>query len=152
MRRSSDTLAAGTWQGASTDVVVLDYDARHRRRTVLTCLSGHEVLLDLPVAVRLHDGDALRLDDGGYIEVRAAAEPLLELRTASAAELTRLAWHLGNRHVAAELGDGWLRIRPDHVLADLAVRLGATVEPLSAPFEPEAGAYAAHAHPPLRAP
>jgi len=104
------------------------------------------------VARQLHDGDALRLDDGSYVEVRAAAEPLLELRTASPAELTRLAWHLGNRHVAAELGHGWLRIRPDHVLADLAVRLGATVEAVSAPFEPEAGAYAAHAHAPLRAP
>ena len=152
MRRISATLAAGRWQGASADAVVLDYDARHRRRTVLRCLSGREVLLDLPVAVQLHDGDALQLDDGSYIEVRAAPEPLLELRTASAAELTRLAWHLGNRHVAAELGDGWLRIRPDHVLADLAVRLGATVVSVSAPFEPEAGAYAAHAHPPLRAP
>jgi len=152
MRRSSAALAAGQWQGSSSDAVVLDYEARHRRRTVLRCISGREVLLDLPVAVQLHDGDALQLDDGSYVEVRAAAEPLLELRTASPAELTRLAWHLGNRHVAVELGDGCLRIRPDHVLADLAVRLGATVEPVSAPFEPEAGAYAAHAHAPLRAP
>jgi urease accessory protein len=152
VRRITGTAAAGTWQGSSTDAVVLDYDARHRRRTVLRCLSGSEVLLDLPAAVQLHDGDALQLEDGSYVEVRAAAEPLLELRTASAAALTRLAWHLGNRHVAAELGDGWLRIRPDHVLADLAVRLGATVAPIDAPFEPEAGAYATHAHPPLRAP
>ena len=151
MKRITGTAAAGTWQGAAIDAVLLDYDARHRRRTVLRCLSGSELLLDLPVAAQLRDGDALLLEDGGYIEVRAAAERLLELRTASAAALTRLAWHLGNRHVAAELGDGWLRIRADHVLADLAVRLGATVRPIDAPFEPEAGAYARHAHPPMRA-
>ena len=146
MKRITAALTAGTWHGSPIDAVVLDYDARHLRRTVLCCTSGREVLLDLPLAVQLHEGDALLLDDGGYVEVRAAKEPLLELRTASPAALTRLAWHLGNRHVAAELGDGWLRIRPDHVLADLAVRLGATVESISAPFEPEAGAYAAHSH------
>jgi len=146
VRRISATVAAGTWRGSPIDVVVLDYDARHRRRMVLCCASGREVLLDLPIAVQLHDGDALQLDDGGYVEVRAAREPLLELRTASPAALTQLAWHLGNRHVAVELGEGWLRIRPDHVLADLAVRLGATVESISAPFEPEAGAYATHTH------
>jgi urease accessory protein len=152
VRRITGTFEAGTWQVPAIDAVVLDYDARHRRRTVLRCLSGREVLLDLPVTVQLHDGDALQLDDGGYVEVRAAEEPLLELRTASPEALTRLAWHFGNRHVAAELGHGWLRIRPDHVLADLAARLGATVESISAPFEPEAGAYAAHSHGLIRRP
>jgi urease accessory protein len=110
------------------------------------CASGREVLLDLAAAVQLRHGDALVLDEGGLIEVHAACEPLLELRTKSAASLTRLAWHLGNRHVAAELADAALRIRPDHVLAELARRLGATVIEVEAPFDPEPGAYSAHAH------
>ena len=152
MQRITGTVAAGNWQGAPADAVRLDYDGRHRRRTVLRCVSGRELLLDLAVAVQLHDGDALELENGGYIEVQAAPEPLLELRTGSPAALTRLAWHFGNRHVAAELGEGWLRIRADHVLADLAMRLGATVAAIHAPFEPEPGAYTAHSHALIRAP
>jgi urease accessory protein len=150
VQRASHTAAAGTWSGTACDLAVLDYEGRHRRRTMLLCASGRKVLLDLATAVQLRHGDALVLDDGGLVEVHAACEPLLELRAGSAANLTRLAWHLGNRHVAAELGDAWLRIRPDHVLADLARRLGATVIEVSAPFDPESGAYAAHAHAAVR--
>jgi urease accessory protein len=152
VQRASHTAAAGTWSGTACDLAVLDYEGRHRRRTMLRCASGREVLLDLAAAVQLRHGDALVLDDGGLVEVHAAPEPLLELRAGSAANLTRLAWHLGNRHVAAELGDAWLRIRPDHVLADLARRLGATVIEVSAPFDPESGAYAAHTHAAARQP
>jgi len=152
VEHASEVLAAGTWGAIPVDAVELDYDGRHRRRVVLTCVSGREVLLDLPAAVQLKDGDALRLGDGGHVMIRAAAEPLLELRAPSAHALTRLAWHLGNRHVPAQLGDSWLRIRPDHVLADLARRLGADVLEVAAPFEPEAGAYAGHAHSMVRRP
>jgi urease accessory protein len=146
VQRASHIAAAGTWTGPACDRALLDYEARHRRRTKLQCESGREVMLDLAAALRLRHGDALVLDDGGLVEVHAAREPLLELRTACAANLTRLAWHLGNRHVAVELGDASLRIQPDHVLADLARRLGATVIEVAAPFDPEPGAYAAHAH------
>jgi urease accessory protein len=152
MDHATEVAAAGTWDGAPVDVVELDYDGRHRRRVVMTCASGRALLLDLPAAVQLRDGDALRLADGGHVVVRAAAEPLLELRAPSAHALVRLAWHLGNRHVPAELGDGWLRIRPDHVLADLARRLGAEVLEKAAAFEPEPGAYAGHAHAMVRRP
>ena len=152
MERASEVLPAGTWDRDSVDVVELDYDGRHRRRVVLVCASGRELLLDLPVAVQLKDGDGLALEAGGCVVVRAASEPLLELRAPSAHALTRLAWHLGNRHVPAQLGDGWLRIRPDHVLADLARLLGADVCETMAAFEPEPGAYAGHAHSMVRRP
>ncbi len=150
MQRATAIAVAGSWAGMPTDRVLLDYEGRHRRRATLTCESGREVLLDLPAAVQLRDGDALRLEDGALIEIRAAAEPLLELRTESAAALVRLAWHLGNRHVAAELGDGYLRIRADHVLAGLAARLGASVLEVQTSFDPEPGAYSGHAHPLVR--
>ena len=70
------------------------------------------------------------------------------MRCADAFELARAAYHLGNRHVAVELGEGWLRIQADHVLEGMLVGRGAEVSPISAPFEPEAGAYAhGHQHP-----
>jgi urease accessory protein len=146
MQRASSTAVAGTWSGPPLDRVALDYEGRHRRRITLRCASGREVLLDLPAVTHLRGGDAIRLDDGGFVEVCAAAEPLLELRAPSPGALVRLAWHLGNRHVAAELGDDCLRIRADHVLANLALQLGATVLEVQQPFDPEPGAYSAHTH------
>jgi urease accessory protein len=121
---------------------------RRRRRFALTADDGTQFLLDLPEAPRLREGDGLLLERTGVVEVRAAPERLLELACADAAALVRLAWHLGNRHVPAELRPGAIRIREDHVLAEMAVRLGARVAPLEAPFDPEGGAYAGagHAH------
>ena len=78
----------------------------------------------------------------------AAPEALLEVRCTDCHALTRAAYHLGNRHVAVEVGEGWLRIQADHVLEGMLRGLGAEVVALSAPFEPEAGAYAhGHQHP-----
>lgn len=138
---------ASTWSGAAVDRVVLDFEGRHRRRVAMTAAKGTAFLLDLPAAERLHGGDALVLEDGRLIEVVAAAEPLLELRCDDARHLARLAWHLGNRHLPAQVFNGALRIRRDHVIAAMAVRLGARVIEIEAPFEPEGGAYQApHAH------
>jgi urease accessory protein len=146
VRHVTRILEAAAPHEPATRRVTLDYDARHRRRAVLSCDDGSEVLLDLPAAVHLQHGDALLLDDGTLVAVHAAPEAVLQLATRSEHERVRIAWHLGNRHVATELGPGWLRIRVDHVLAELAARLGATVTTIEAPFNPEAGAYAGHAH------
>jgi urease accessory protein len=146
VERITEVTLAGNWTGPAVDAVELDYDGRHRRRLALTCESGRLLMLDLPSAVQMRDGDALRLADGSWVAVRAAHESLVELRATGAHAVARLAWHFGNRHVPAQLGDGWLRIRPDHVLAELARRLGAEVIEVEAPFEPEPGAYAQHGH------
>lgn len=138
--------AASTWSGEAADRVVLDYDARHRRRIAMTGKNGIAFLLDLPSPGGLHGGDALLLEDGRLVEVVAAAEPLLEVRCADARHLARVAWHLGNRHVPTQLLGHSLRIRRDHVLANLAVQLGADVVEVDAPFDPEGGAYAATDH------
>jgi urease accessory protein len=142
---------ASTWSGEPADRVVLDFDDRHRRRIAMTGSKGTAFLLDLPSSARLHGGDALVLEDGRLIEVVAAAEPLLEIRGDDAKHLARLAWHLGNRHLPAQVLDGALRIRRDHVIAAMALSLGARVIEIEAPFEPEGGAYQrphAHAHDP----
>jgi urease accessory protein len=144
---------ATAWAGNAADSVVLDYDDRHRRRMAMKATKGLAFLLDLPAATSLRNGDALVLEDGRLVEVVAAPEPLLEIRCADPLQLTRVAWHLGNRHVPVQVLARSLRIRRDHVLAEMAAQLGARVIEIEAPFDPEGGAYAAvadgqdhHAH------
>ena len=112
--------AADSWSGQPADRVVLDYDDRHRRRIAMTGNKGTAFLLDLPSPAELRGGDALLLEDGRLVEVVAAPELLLEIRCADARHLARVAWHIGNRHVPAQVLSNALRIRRDHVLADLA--------------------------------
>jgi urease accessory protein len=139
--RATAIKAATTWSGQPADRVVLDYDDRHRRRRAMTASRGLSFLLDLPDAAWLHGGDALVLEDGRLIEVVAAPEPLLEIRCADARHLARIAWHLGNRHLPTQVLMGALRIRRDHVIAEMAAGLGARVTEIEAPFDPEGGAY-----------
>lgn len=147
MMRATAMKPASAWTGAAADRVVLDHGDRHCRRVTLTGANGLAFVLDLPTAMRLHGGDALVLEDGRLVEVVAAPEALLEIRCADPHHLARVAWHFGNRHVPVEVRSGALRIRRDHVLADLAQKLGARVVALEAPFEPEGGAYEdAHHH------
>jgi urease accessory protein len=131
---------AGEWSGALQSIV-LDYDRRHRRRMRFTTVEGGEVVLDLAEAVHIRDGDAMVLEDGRFVAVKAADEALLEVR-AEADELVRLAWHLGNRHLAVQFLPGALRILYDHVIAEMIVGLGGDVARVTGPFDPESGAYA----------
>jgi urease accessory protein len=141
--RAISIKAAATWSGDTADSIVLDYDDRHRRRVAMTGTKGLRFLLDLPAAAELRGGDALVLEDGRLIEVVAAPEPLLEIRCSDPRHLARIAWHLGNRHLPTQLLAKALRIRRDHVIADMATQLGARVIEIEAPFDPEGGAYAA---------
>jgi urease accessory protein len=140
--RAISVQAAGTWSGEIADRVVLDYDDRHRRRLTMTGAKGTSFLLDLPAATELRGGDALVLEDDSLIEVVAAPELLLEIRCGDALHLARVAWHLGNRHLPTQLLPNTLRIRRDHVIADMVRQLGAEVIEIAAPFDPEGGAYA----------
>jgi len=141
MLHAHSVIPAGQWSGEPVDSVVLDYDERYRRRFAMTGVRGLGFLLDLPEAVMLRAGDGLKLEDGGVVEVVAAPEPLAEIRAADAAALTRVAWHLGNRHLPTELTKRSLRIRRDPVIEEMARGLGATVAAIDAPFNPEGGAY-----------
>ena len=123
----------------------LNFDARTKSRLRTQLAEGEEVGLFLPRGTILRGGDRLQAQDGRVVEVVSAPEDLLEARCADAFALARVAYHLGNRHVAVQVGEGWLRIQTDHVLKTMLTGLGADVHALSAPFEPEAGAYA-HGH------
>jgi urease accessory protein len=127
-------------EGAPADRVVLDYRGRFLRRKRLTTAGGAVLLVDLPETVSLEDGDAFVLEDGGLVRVEAAPETLVEV-TAGPRALARIAWHVGNRHTPAEVGEGWLRVRRDHVIEDMLAKLGAETRRVTAPFRPEGGAY-----------
>jgi urease accessory protein len=141
MIRATKVFAAEKWSHVATDRVVLDYDRRHRRRFAMTGEKGTEFLLDLAETAALRDGDGLLLEDGRIVEVRAAPEPLAEITAMDGAHLLRLAWHLGNRHLPTQLMGDRLRIRHDRVIEEMLIGLGAKVAAVTAPFDPEGGAY-----------
>jgi urease accessory protein len=137
---------AGHWpKERAAGALTLDFDGRHRRRIRLTTDQGEDVLLDLPKAVAMADGDGLQLEDGRWLEVQAAAELIVEVRHKDPHQLVRLAWHLGNRHLPTEIQSEVLRIRPDHVIEEMLHGFGADVVKMRAPFQPEGGAYSDHA-------
>ena len=143
--RATQVLPKGGWvERTAKHVVTLDFDDRFRRRRRYAAEGGFTFLLDLEEAVPLRDGDGLLLEAGGVILVRAAPEPLVEVRAESAGRLMRLAWHLGNRHLPTEIQAERLLIRDDHVIVAMLQGLGAELKRVDAPFNPEGGAYGDH--------
>ena len=137
----------GHWpEAGAAGSLTLDFDARHRRRIRLETDEGEAVLLDLPKAIAMADGDGLQLEDGRWLHVRAAAERVVEVTHDDPHQFVRLAWHLGNRHLPAEIRPHSLRIRPDHVIEDMLSGFGARLTYIDAPFQPEGGAYGGHGH------
>ena len=94
----------------------------------------------------LRHGDLLLADDGRVVEVEAASETVSTVHTSDAVLLARACYHLGNRHVALQIGSDWLRYQHDHVLDDMLRGFGLEVRVDEAPFEPEGGAYVAASH------
>lgn len=134
----------GHWSGVVIDRVVLPYDDRFRRRILLTSERGAKILLSLKEAQHLHTGDALETPDGALVEVVAAPEKLIEIRCANPTEMLRVAWHLGNRHLPTQIEKDMIFIRFDQVILDMVVGLGAATKIVTAPFDPEGGAYGGH--------
>ncbi|MBL1458947.1 MAG: urease accessory protein UreE [Methylophaga sp.] len=125
------------------DVVSLSFDLRQKSRIRVTLQSGVEAALYMQRGTILRGGDFLQADSGEIIEVIAADQAMMKVTATTSKALTRAAYHLGNRHVPLEIGDGWLKLEIDSVLKDMLLGLGVQVEELQAPFEPESGAYAA---------
>jgi urease accessory protein len=131
------------------DTVILDYAQRSAEKVTVTGAKGTVIAIDLHMPARLRTDDLLLLDDGALVEVVAAPEPLIEARAANLAGLSRLAWHLGDRHIPVQVLTNRVRARRDTDVETLLTSLGAKVTMIDAPFEPEGGAYAlsqAHDH------
>jgi urease accessory protein len=116
----------------------LPYELRQKSRLRARLASGEEVGLMLARGTVMRGGDVVKTTDGREVEIVAAKEKLLHIESD---QLARVAYHLGNRHVPVQIGAGFVRIAEDHVLEELARKLGARVSHIEAPFEPEAGAY-----------
>ena len=125
---------------------VLPFERRQKARQRTRIAAGDEVGLHLPRGTILRGGDLLRAADGTLLEVVAAHEPVSTVLSRDLRDLARVAYHLGNRHVALQIGPGWLRYLTDHVLDAMVAQLGLNVRHEHEPFEPEAGAYGAHSH------
>jgi len=130
-----------------TGELILPYELREKSRLRATLASGEEVAVFTVRGTVLRDGDLLRGDDGRVVRIAAAAEATYRVACPTPRDLLRCAFHLGNRHTQAQVGDGFLRIRQDSVLKEMLEGLGATVTAEDAPFEPESGAYGGgHGH------
>lgn len=126
------------------DRVVLAHDERHLRRRVLALAHGDRILVDLADPVSLDHGDVLVLDDGRRAEIVAADEEVYDIRPKDPVHLSELAWHIGNRHLAAQIEADRILILRDHVIKDMLEGLGATVREITEPFRPVRGAYSGH--------
>ena len=136
--------------------IELDWDVRQKSRFAATDSAGRELGIFLPRGTLVRGGDVLVAEDGSMVRVIAAPQPVLVIthctQHGTPFDLTRAAYHLGNRHVPIELQPDHLKIEPDHVLADMLRAMHLTVVPAREPFEPEGGAYGAagaghgHAH------
>lgn len=129
---------------AADEDLVLPFQLRTKSRLRTALPSGEEVGLILERGSVLRDGDLLLAEDGRVIRVVAAPETVSTVASEDTRALTRASYHLGNRHVALQIGKGWLRYQHDHVLDDMVRGLGLEVRVEEAPFEPEAGAYGTH--------
>ena len=134
-------------RAAHQEQLSLPFELRQKSRLRTKLASGEEAGLFLEHGSILRGGDCLRANDGRIVLIVAADEELMEAKCVTPFQLVRAAYHLGNRHVPVQIGDGWLRFQADDVLAQMLRGLKATVSKVSAPFEPEAGAYAGgHSH------
>ena len=130
--------------------VELEWDVRQKSRFDTTDSAGRQLGVFLPRGTVVRGGDVLVAEDGSLVRVIAAAQPVLRVTACaehgSAFDLTRAAYHLGNRHVPIELQPDHLKIEPDHVLADMLRAMHLTVSEETASFEPEGGAYSSNGH------
>ncbi|RWP37159.1 MAG: urease accessory protein UreE [Mesorhizobium sp.] len=145
--RAVSVLSAGeAGTVAPYDHAVLAHDERHLRRRAIETARSDRVLVDLPEPVALNDGDRLVLEDGRHIEIVAAEEPLYDIRASGPVHLAELAWHIGNRHLAAAIEAERILILRDHVIKAMLEGLGVTVSDVFEPFKPLRGAYSGHSH------
>src|SRR6476659_7276047 len=128
------------------DSLILNSEQRRLQTGQFIGVNGTAIAAMLPEPILLRNGDALELDDGSIVDVVIEPEPLIEIRGNDLTHLARLAWHLGDRHVPVQILANRLRMRPEHALEAMLKGLGARFTAIEAPFDPEGGAYAHHAH------
>jgi urease accessory protein len=132
---------AAVKQDRVVETLTLDHEDRNRRRVALKGDGGQDILLDLDKPTALNDGDAVKLEDGSLVLIKAAAQKLIEITAENPLRLARVAWHIGNRHTPAEITATAIYIEHDHVLAEMVRGQGCAMADVERPFQPERGAY-----------
>ncbi|MGE7472406.1 urease accessory protein UreE [Bosea sp. NPDC003192] len=132
---------AAVKQDRVVETLTLDHEDRNRRRVALKGDGGQDILLDLDKPTALNDGDAVKLEDGSLVLIKAAAQKLIEITAENPLRLARVAWHIGNRHTPAEITANAIYIEHDHVLAEMIRGQGCAMADVERPFQPERGAY-----------
>jgi len=142
MKRAIAALPGGTASDLPcVDTLLLDYEQRQRPEGRHAGLRGTQIVIALPQPVALRTDDRLVLDDDTLVEIVARPEPLYEVRAGNPSELARIAWMLGDRHLAVDISERRLRVRRDPVIATLLSTAAVRILAIDAPFEPEGGAY-----------
>lgn len=144
MTKAIDFKRAGSFQAAPIGSIALEHNDRQLRRKLLTTDNGVEVLVDLPSTTALEQGDALVLENDDLIVIHAANEKLYEITTDTQEHLSQLCWHIGNRHLPAQIESARILIQADHVIKIMLEGLGAKVTEITSPFVPQRGAYHSH--------
>jgi len=144
MLRATTSLPANHGKGKPFDRMTLTHDQRRLRRKLLTLPKGEEVMVDFPDAVTLEHFGGLLLEDGRIVEIVAAPEPLFEVTGRGGEHLSQLAWHIGNRHMSAQIEKKRILVPRDHVAKTMLLGLGAEIRDVLEPFSPERGAYREH--------
>ncbi len=121
--------------------LILPFDRRQKSRLRVTLASGEEAGIFMARGTVLRGGDRLKAADGRVVLIVAADEPVMRVTADTPIQLMRAAYHLGNRHIPLEVGEGWLKLLQDHVLQEMLTGLGVAVVYQEASFEPEGGAY-----------
>jgi urease accessory protein len=128
------------------EVLVLDHQQRKKGRLKVTAKSGKTVGLFLERGKTLPIGEVLRSNGGQHLLIEGAEETVVTASTSDWSAFSRACYHLGNRHVTLQVGECWLRFKPDYVLEDLVKRFGLKTSEENVVFEPEDGAYTASGH------
>ena len=144
--RAVSHLPANHGKGKPVDTITLTSEQRRLRRKVLTLPKVGEVMIDFAEPATIEHFGALVLEDGRLIEVVAAPEPLLEITGKSGEHLIELAWHIGNRHMPAQMEKKRILVPRDRIAKTMLEGLGATVLETVETFSPARGAYEGHAH------
>ena len=131
---------------AAQATLTLSFEQRSRSRLKVTLDNGVAAGLFLPRGTVLQQGDKVQAESGEVVEIRAAEETVSSVYVENPLMIARSCYHLGNRHVALQITEHFIRYQHDHVLDDMLRGLGLEVTVEQAPFEPEAGAYGNHAH------
>ena len=140
MLKVTAALPANHGKGKPFAQLVLTSDQRRLRRKVIA-VKGEELMVDFPEAVTLEHFGGLLLEDGRVVEIVAAPEPLLEINPRGGGHLAQIAWHIGNRHMAAQIEKKRILVPRDHVAKAMLQGLGADVREVTEPFIPMQGAY-----------